>query len=110
MPGLAGYLQQHLGSTLTAYLSGAGDLVLVDRWVKGVAEPEALQVERLKLAYEATRYLVQAYGDATARSWFMGTNDLLDRESPSWVLRHGQKPEDWEYVIPAARQVVETAR
>lgn len=110
MPKLAGYLQQHLGSVLTAYLSGAGDQVLVDRWVKGAAEPEGVQVERLKLACEATGYLVRAYGDKTARAWFLGNNNLLDSESPASVLRHGQKPEDWEYVITAARQVVENAR
>jgi hypothetical protein len=106
---LAGYLLEHLGPTLTAYLSDAKEPV-VDRWVRGVADPESVQAERLKHAWEAARYLVSAYGDATARSWFKGTNEILDFESPAWVLRHGKAAKDWEFVIPAAREAVENAR
>jgi hypothetical protein len=94
MPHLVGYLRQHLGPTTTAYLSGPGEL----------------PAQRLRSAFQATHFLVEAYGDTTANSWFLGTNDLLDCESPAWVLRHGQTAEDWEYVIPAARQAVENAR
>lgn len=108
-PRLAGYLQEHLGTTITAYLSDAGE-TSVEGWVSGVAEPESVQTERLSHAWEAARYLVHAYGDETAQSWFLGTNDLLDLESPAWVLRHGKTAKDWEYVIPAAREAVENAR
>lgn len=104
------YLQTHLGPRTTAYLSGADDTALVGRWAEGTAGPDDLQVERLRFAYEAAHCLVEACGAKTATSWFLGTNALLDRDSPAWVLRYGQKPEDWAFVIPAARQFVEHAR
>lgn len=107
---LVGYLQAHLGAMTTAYLSGADDMALVGRWAEGTDGPDDLQVERLRSAYEAARCLVDACGAKTATSWFLGTNALLDRDSPAWVLRYGQKPEDWAFVIPAARQFVEHAR
>jgi hypothetical protein len=110
MRGVVDYLQQHLGTMTTAYLSGANDMAMVGLWAEGKARPDDLPALRLQTAYEATRYVVGAYGDVAARSWFLGTNDLLDCESPAYVLRHGQKAEDWELVIPAARGFVEHAR
>lgn len=107
---LAGYLQEHLGTTITTYLSDAGDQALVEGWANGVVQPGTVQAERLKLAWEAAHHLVKAYGDTTARSWFLGTNDLLNCESPAWVLRHGHAAKDWEYVVPAARAAVENSR
>lgn len=108
-PRLAEYLQEHLGTMITAYLSDAQEPV-VEGWVRGVADPESVQAERLKLAWEAAHYLVHAYGDETARSWFLGTNEILNFESPAWVLRYGKAAKDWKSVIPAAREAVENAR
>lgn len=110
VPQVVNYLQQHLGAMTTSYLSGADNLDVIGLWAEGKSCPEELTAMRLRTAGEATQYLVKAYGDTTARSWFLGTNDLLDRESPAYVLRHGRRPDDWAYVVPAARQFVENAR
>ena len=101
---IVGYLQQTLGAHVISYLSGVDDPDTVERWATGQQQPEGLVLERLWSAHEAARCLVDAYGVQTARSWFFGMNSLLDEESPAYVLRHGQRPEDWELLVPAARE------
>lgn len=110
IPQVVDYLQRHLGPMTTSYLSGANSLDIVGQWIEGKAQPAELPALRLQTAREATSYIVDAYGDIAAQSWFLGTNDLLDQESPAYVLRHGERPEDWAFVVPAARQFVEDAR
>lgn len=110
IPQVVDYLQQHLGAMTTSYLSGADNLEVVGLWAEGKSHPEELSTLRLRTAREATRYIVEAYGDIAARSWFLGTNDLLDETSPARVLRYGQKPDDLNLVVPAARAFVEHAR
>ena len=110
MPQVVDYLQQHLGAMTTSYLSGVDDLAVVGSWAEGKSHPGELPSLRLQTACEATRYIVEAYGDVAARSWFFGMNGLLDEASPARVLRHGQKPDDWQLVVPAARAYVEHAR
>jgi hypothetical protein len=105
---IVAYLQEHLGRRVTAYLSGAENTRIVGRWAKGTAQPRELPSQRLQSAYEVTRVLVDAYGAKAARTWFFGMNPLLDDEAPAYVLRSGQRPEDWEFVLPAARDFVET--
>jgi hypothetical protein len=86
---LAGWLQEHLGQQLVAYLAGLRDVKTVGRWARGEAEPRDLRLYRLQRAYVAAQLLVAAYGDRTARSWFVGSNPLLDDASPARVLREG---------------------
>lgn len=103
------YLQEHLGSDVTAYLSGADSPNLVERWAEGTVRPQASHELRLRPAYEAARYVVEAYDDETARQWFFGMNPSLQDTAPAYVLRHGS-PEQWDVVVPAAMEFVETAR
>jgi len=110
IPQVVDYLQLHLGAMTTSYLSGADDPAVVGSWAEGKSHPGELSSLRLQTAREATRYIVEAYGDIAAQSWFLGMNDLLDEASPARVLRHGQKPDDWQLVVPAARAFVEHAR
>jgi hypothetical protein len=91
-------------------LSGADNLDVVGLWAEGKSQPEELSVLRLRTAREATRYIVDAYGDIAARSWFLGTNALLDEAAPARVLRYGQRSDDLNLVVPAARAFVEHAR
>lgn len=102
------YLQEHLGRKVTAYLSDAESTRVVGKWARGTAQPRELTSQRLQSAYEVTRVLVDAYGAKAARAWFFGMNPLLDDEAPAYILRTGQRPEDWEFVLPAAREFVET--
>jgi hypothetical protein len=110
MTKVVGYLNDNLGDVITAYLSGSEDLQDVQRWISGEVVPQELPAERLRSAYEAARCLVDAIGSMMASSWFLGMNEFLDQESPAAVLRHGQKPEDWRLVIPAAEHMAEIAR
>lgn len=110
LPQVVDYLQQHLGAITTSYLSGADDPAVIGLWAEGKSHPGELSTLRLKAAREATRYIVDAYGDTAAKSWFLGMNGLLNEISPARVLRYGQKPDDWDLVVPAARAYVEHAR
>ena len=106
---VAGFLQEHLGQKVTAYLSGLDHAKTVGLWAAGTSEPRELAKTRLRYAYKAARYLVEAYDDETARAWFFGSNTVLDDEAPAYVLRHGDSPEDLRLIIPAVRQFVEAA-
>jgi ABC-type phosphate/phosphonate transport system substrate-binding protein len=104
------YLKKHLGQGVTAYLSGADDTQLVERWAAGKAQPTMLPDLRLRSAYQAARYVVEAYGDETAQDWFFGMNPALADTAPAYVLRHGSSPEHWSVVVPAAMEFVEMSR
>src|SRR5438105_2983312 len=105
---VAAYLQEHLGQKVTAYLSGAKDAKLVGQWAAGKVQPHPMMSFRLRSAYRAARYLVEAYGSETAQAWFCGRNSQLDDRAPAFALRKGTNLEDWSFVISAAKTFVET--
>ncbi len=105
---VAGYLQEHLGQKVTAYLSGVKDAKLVGQWAAGKVQPRPMPSFRLRSAYQAARYLVDAYGSETAQAWFFGRNSQLDGRAPAFALREGKDPEDWSFVVTAAKTFVET--
>lgn len=106
VPQAAAYLKVHLGPALTAYLAGFSDEEAVASCAAGELHPENTAASRLILGYEATEILVRIYDDETAQSWFVGMNPHLDEDSPAWVLRHGSREPDWEFVVPAAYEFV----
>jgi hypothetical protein len=105
---VAAYLQEHLGQKVTAYLSGVKDAKLVGQWSAGKVQPRPLPGFRLRSAYQAARYLVDAYGSETAQAWFFGRNSNFDGRAPALVLREAENPEDWSLVVSAAKGFVET--
>ncbi len=105
---IASYLQEHLGQKVTAYLSGVKDAKLVEQWAAGKVQPRPRPSFRLRSAYQAARYLVDAYGNETAQAWFFGRNSQLDGRAPAYVVREGKVAEDWVLVISAAQAFVET--
>ena len=104
---IAGYLQEHLGQRVTAYLSGIKDAKMVGQWARGKQRPREPAGFRLRQAYPAARLLVESYGNETAKAWFFGTNARLDDEAPAYVLRYGETPDDFRFLLPAARALVE---
>ncbi len=104
---IARYLQEHLGQRVTAYLSGIKDAKMVGQWAKGRRRPRDPAAFRLRQAYPAARLLVETFGNETAKAWFFGTNLRLDDEAPAYVLRYGENPDDFRFVLPAARAFVE---
>ena len=111
-PGLtevAGYLQEHLGQKLTAFLSGVTDPKTVGRWVSGKIEPPYSREIRLRSAYDAARLIVDQVGGETARAWFLGTSPFLDHTAPAVVLHDAKTPEECRHIVPAAISFLEGA-
>lgn len=106
---IAKYLQDHLGQEITAYLSGLENAKTVGLWIGEESDPRDPAKTRLRYAYQTARLLIEAYDDETAKAWFFGCNTALDDEAPAYVLRHGETPDDFRLVVPAARKLLETA-
>lgn len=103
---VAAFLQAHLGQRITAYLSGIKDAKMVGRWVAGRSRPRELSGFRLRSAYPVVRLLSEAFDDETTRAWFFGTNPQLGDRAPAHVLRHGENPDDFGAILPAAREFI----
>jgi hypothetical protein len=103
---IAAFLREHLGQRLTAYISGLNDPKMVTRWIAGQSTPRDYAQRRLREGYQATRLLVSAYGDETAKAWFFGSNARLGDEAPAYLLRHAKSWEDLRPIVPAARAFV----
>jgi hypothetical protein len=103
---IAIFLRAHLGRRMTAYISGVNDPKMVARWVGGQSTPRDHAQRRLREAYQATRLLVNGYGDETAKAWLSGSNAQLDDQAPAFVLRNARSWEDLRLVVPAARAFV----
>jgi hypothetical protein len=104
---IAAYLQKHLGQRLTAYISGVNDPKMVSHWIAGRNVPRDGSQMRLREAYQATRLLISAYDDQTAKAWFAGSNARLDSEAPAFTLRRARNWEDLRLLVPAARAFAE---
>lgn len=100
---IAAYLQAQLGQRLTAYVAGVTDPKMVGRWAAGKARPRDEREMRLRDAFKATRMLVDVFGPATAKAWWVGSNTRLDDRAPAAIVRHATDPEALRYVVPAAR-------
>jgi hypothetical protein len=100
---IVAYLQLQLGQKLTAYLAGVTDPKMVGRWAAGKARPRDEREMRLRDAFKATRMLVEAFGAATAKAWWVGSNTRLDDRAPAAIVRHAADPEALRHVVPAAR-------
>lgn len=101
-PEVAGWLQDHLGQQLAAYVVGLRDPKVVGKWRRG-GQPRATAEFRARTAYVAARMLIDAYDESTARAWLLASNSRLDDEAPAWLLRHADEPGDVRFLVPAAR-------
>lgn len=103
---IASFLRQHLGGTMTAYISGVNDPKMVTRWISGRSKPRPRPQTRLRESYQAARLLVSIYGDETARAWFNGSNAQLEDQAPAYVVRKAKNWEELRQIVPAARAFV----
>ena len=87
---IARFLQDALGSKLTAHIAGVTDPKMVGRWASGAVVPGAAREKRLRAAYQVFQLILEADDDHGARSWLSGMNPQLDDEAPADALRAGQ--------------------
>jgi hypothetical protein len=103
---IVAYLQEHLGQRMTAYISGVKDPKMVARWISRQNLPRDEAQIRLREGYQATRLVVDAYGDETAKAWLSGSNAELGSQAPAYMLRQARSWEDLRSIVPAARSFV----
>lgn len=97
-------LNNHLGATLVATLSGVRDRKLPYKWaVADGPVPKDEAYRRLLAAHRVWQLISDADDDYIARAWFIGANPRLGEESPVMRLREGEIPA----VMAAARAFVE---
>src|SRR3954453_10770738 len=104
------YLQEKVGTEVTAYLSGAEDVQTIERWSSRSEIPEPAMAGRLLYGYETIRPIVDRYDVTTAKAWLFGTNPWLRDEAPAYVLRHADQPSTWEQVVHAGQDCAELKR
>jgi hypothetical protein len=100
---MVAYLQDALGSRLTALIVGSKDSIALDGWVRGDASPESPIERRLRDAFRITVLLLQEESPQSVRRWFLGMNPELDDRAPALVLA-----EEPELVAEAARIFITT--
>lgn len=96
---IARFLQDTLGSKLTAYIAGVSDPKMVGKWAGGRTKPGAEREKRLRAAYQVFQLILEAEDEYVARAWFIGMNPQLDDETPADCLRAAQVKD----VMAAAR-------
>lgn len=90
---LVSELNDGLGPTLVAALSGGKSRAQAYVWAKAGAEPRAEAWNRLQFAHQIWRLLENAEGAGVARRWFIGGNPLLAETSPVVAIRDDRHAE-----------------
>ncbi len=103
IPEMVQYLQDALGSRLSALLLGVTDARVLDDWARGEASPDSNAERRVRDAFRITELLLQEESPQAVSSWFLGMNPELDDRAPALVL--GDEP---ELVAEAAQNFLAT--
>lgn len=103
---IARRLNQTLGATLVAGITGNRDLKISYKWAQhdGPA-PKDQAIRKLKFAYQQWVLIAGVEGEHVARMWFIGLNPWLDNETPVDGIREGHYTE----VSAAAKAFVDDA-
>ncbi|NUU06431.1 hypothetical protein [Leifsonia sp. C5G2] len=81
-------LNSALGATLVASLAGSKDPKISYKWARADGpEPRNDVVRRLQFAHTQWLAITASEGDQVARMWFIGSNPLLDYDTPVDVIR-----------------------
>lgn len=80
---IARRLNQQLGATLVAGLTGSKDRKISYKWAQlNGPLPKEQTVRRLQFAYAQWSLITDAEGEHVARMWFIGSNPWLGSETP----------------------------
>ena len=82
-------LAELIEKKLTAYVGGAKDAAVVERWIAGT-EPYPDGEPRLRAAYHVVKFLAEYDEPAVIQAWLMGLNPQLEHQSPLSLLRKGE--------------------
>jgi hypothetical protein len=96
--GVATFLGENLGTTLTAFIAGV-EKKTVQRCAHGESQPRPQVEQRLRAAFQIFTLVAAADSPHTVRAWFTGMNPQLDDLSPAEALAQG----DDRAVMAAAR-------
>lgn len=85
-------LNQHLGTTLVAYMANVRSRQLPGRWATDPSaanhtEPRDEAKQRLQLAHEVFIAIEKEESEHVARQWLMGANPRFDGQSPAERIR-----------------------
>ncbi|WP_338031427.1 hypothetical protein [Diaminobutyricibacter tongyongensis] len=84
-------LNSALGATLVASLAGSEDPKITYRWAQlDGPEPQAEAVRRLQFAHTQWLAIAASEGENVARMWFIGSNPLLDYDTPVDAIRENR--------------------
>ena len=101
IPASVRVLQVALGTELVAFMAGV-DRKTVAKWAAGSARPRRESEERIRLAYQVFRLLLERDSEHTVRAWFIGLNPQLNDVAPARALSDGQLKE----VLVAAKSFI----
>ena len=93
LASIVAYLQETLGSTLTAVVAGVRRADLVAEWAAGRRRPNSDEEAHLRTAYEVATLLATLEHPDVIRAWFMGMNPELDDEAAAMVIARDPNPE-----------------
>ncbi len=88
LPDVVKFLQDVLGTRLTAHIAGVADPKMVGRWIEGT-KPAQAREKKLRDTLQIFKVVMNAEDEFVARSWFIGMNPNLDDEAPADAIREG---------------------
>lgn len=104
-PELVSRLVGSIGRKLSAYVGGVKDVRTVDGWIQGKA-PYGDAEERLRLAFQVVRTLVDHDPPRIVQAWLTGVNPELGDRIPLRLLREGDLNIVGSEVMAAARAFI----
>jgi hypothetical protein len=102
LPQIVADMLPLLGRKLIAYVGGARDVRIVDRWIAGRTPPEDA-AERLRFAYRIARTLASHDDPRVLQAWLTGLNPELGDRVPIRLIRDGNLEAVGSEIIGAAR-------
>ena len=96
------YLVGLIGRKLTAYVGGARNVRVVDRWMNG-SELHGDAEHRLRFAFQLVRMLAEKENPMAIQSWLTGLNPELGDRVPLRLIRQNDLEAVAPEIIGAAR-------
>lgn len=87
--GVATFLVENLGTTLTGFIAGVEPKTVL-RCAQGQSQPRPLVEQRLRSAFQIFTLVASSDSPHTVRAWFTGMNPQLDDLSPAEALAQGE--------------------